>query len=126
MGYFNFFFEITYWKPEMSWRTLPRVVKELRVVFCPFSSDSAGMRSFITGQYKSLKGANPRLPILIRECPDNQPKLTCRFDFGVEESFEVPGYSDAQIASTLNNIIDNQRLMQKRSEDMIDSKILDM
>lgn len=36
-------------------------------------------RNFVINHYKALKGANPTLPILVRECAGVEPKLWARF-----------------------------------------------
>ena len=35
--------------------------------------------NFLVKHYKELKGANPTLPILVRECAGVEPKLWARF-----------------------------------------------
>jgi hypothetical protein len=35
--------------------------------------------AFILNHYKALKGANPTLPVLIRECAGAEARLTARF-----------------------------------------------
>ena len=49
-------------------RHLTRHLKEIRIHLCQTSSASAGVREYITNNYKVLKSANPEFPILIREC----------------------------------------------------------
>ena len=49
-------------------RHLTRHLKEIRIHLCQTSSASAGVREYITNNYKILKSANPEFPILIREC----------------------------------------------------------
>ena len=41
--------------------------------------------------YTDLKGNNPTLPILIRECSGIQPKIWARYDFGKEAMTPVSG-----------------------------------
>ncbi|KAJ0765198.1 putative ribosomal protein/NADH dehydrogenase [Helianthus annuus] len=58
---------------------LSKNVKELRVLFCQTSPASASTRAFVEKNYKELKKANPKLPILIRECSATQPQLWARY-----------------------------------------------
>ena len=56
-------------------RHLTRHLKEIRIHLCQTSSASAGVREYITNNYKVLKSANPEFPILIRECSGIQVTL---------------------------------------------------
>lgn len=47
------------------------------LVFAP--SPPFALRNFVINHYKELKGANPSLPILVRECAGVEPKLWARF-----------------------------------------------
>ena len=56
-------------------------LKELRIHLCQKSSASAGIREFVEKHYIPLKAANPKFPILIRECSGITPKLWARYDY---------------------------------------------
>ena len=62
-------------------------LKELRIHLCQKSSASAGIREFVEKHYIPLKAANPKFPILIRECSGITPKLWARYDFLQRMSF---------------------------------------
>eukprot|EP00898_Chlorokybus_atmophyticus_P001076 jgi/Chlat1/196/Chrsp1S03108 len=92
----------------MSWRaSLSRTVQELRIHLCQTGASSAGARAFVKSSYKDLKGLNPRLPILIRECSGIEPKLYARFDFGKEKSVSVGGLDEKAIAAKLEELVKN-------------------
>ena len=57
-------------------RHLSRHLKEVRIHLCQTSSASAGVREYISNNYKVLKSANPEFPILIRECSGIQVIFT--------------------------------------------------
>ena len=44
-----------------------------------------GTRKFISNNYLDIKGMNPGLPFIIRECTNAQPNVMVRYDFGVEK-----------------------------------------
>jgi len=83
----------------MAWRKITRAF-ELRFSFCQFSQDSAGVRTFLTQNYPSIKQANPRLPVLIRECEGTIPVLAVRYGYG-EERFEDLSNCTPQQITTL-------------------------
>ncbi|GKB14498.1 NADH dehydrogenase [ubiquinone] 1 alpha subcomplex subunit 2-like protein [Tanacetum coccineum] len=58
---------------------LSKNIKELRVLFCQSSPTSSSTRAFVEKNYKDLKKANPKLPILIRECSGTEPQLWARY-----------------------------------------------
>ncbi|CAN6694786.1 unnamed protein product [Malus baccata var. baccata] len=64
----------------MAWRgKLSQNLKEIRVLLCQSSPSSASTRTFVEKNYKDLKSANPKLPILIRECRGIEPQLWARY-----------------------------------------------
>ncbi|KAB2606049.1 NADH dehydrogenase [ubiquinone] 1 alpha subcomplex subunit 2-like [Pyrus ussuriensis x Pyrus communis] len=66
----------------MAWRgKLSQNLKELRVLLCQSSPSSASTRAFVEKNYKDLKSANPKLPILIRECRGIEPQLWLSLHF---------------------------------------------
>ncbi|TQD86417.1 hypothetical protein C1H46_028020 [Malus baccata] len=67
----------------MAWRgKLSQNLKEIRVLLCQSSPSSASTRTFVEKNYKDLKSANPKLPILIRECRGIEPQLWARYGGG--------------------------------------------
>lgn len=46
---------------------------------------------FVNKYYVDIKGANPSLPILIRECGGISPRVWARYEFGKESSADVSG-----------------------------------
>lgn len=64
-------------------------LKELRLHICQKSAASQGARDFIEKHYVSLKTANPKFPILVRECSGVQPRLYARYEFGRESSVSL-------------------------------------
>ncbi|XP_077283303.1 NADH dehydrogenase (ubiquinone) B8 subunit [Arctopsyche grandis] len=61
-------------------------LRELRLHLCQTGPHSAGVREFITKHYVELKKANPKFPILIRECSGVQPRVWARYEMGKESS----------------------------------------
>merc|ERR1711894_549544 len=70
------------------------VLKELRIHLCQTSPASKGVRTFIENHYVELKKANPRFPILIRECSGVLPQITARYAMGVEQSRALSDLDD--------------------------------
>lgn len=83
---------------------LSRTIKELRIHLCPNSSNSKGLREFISQNYINLKSGNPELPILIRECSNIEPKLWIRYEFGKESNKSLKDLNSNQISSILKNL----------------------
>ncbi|RXH82789.1 hypothetical protein DVH24_003287 [Malus domestica] len=91
----------------MAWRgKLSQNLKELRVLLCQSSPSSASTRAFVEKNYKDLKSANPKLPILIRECRGIQPQLWARYDMGVERGVRLEGLTEPQISKALEELQD--------------------
>ncbi|KAI3750006.1 hypothetical protein L2E82_20630 [Cichorium intybus] len=90
---------------KMAWiGQLSKNLKELRVLFCQTSPASSSTRAFVEKNYKELKKANPKLPILIRECSGTEPQLWARYDMGVERGIRLEGMSEAQISKALEDL----------------------
>uniref|UniRef100_G3MQL8 NADH dehydrogenase [ubiquinone] 1 alpha subcomplex subunit 2 n=2 Tax=Amblyomma TaxID=6942 RepID=G3MQL8_AMBMU len=79
-------------------------LKELRLHLCQKSPDSAGVREFITKNYRGVKNSNPALPILIRECSGVQPRVYARYAFGKESHASLSGLSADQVMATIEQI----------------------
>ena len=75
----------------------PPVLKEIRLHLCQKSAASAGVREFIEKHYIPIKAANPKFPILIRECSGITPKLWARFGYGREESVDLANKKAEQV-----------------------------
>ncbi|XP_069167362.1 NADH dehydrogenase [ubiquinone] 1 alpha subcomplex subunit 2 [Procambarus clarkii] len=76
-------------------------LRELRIHLCQRSPASQGVRDFIEKNYVALKKANPKFPILIRECSDIQPKAWARYEMGQESSASLEGLSAQQVAEAI-------------------------
>eukprot|EP00462_Mataza_sp_D1_P003413 CAMPEP_0175104296 /NCGR_PEP_ID=MMETSP0086_2-20121207/9638_1 /TAXON_ID=136419 /ORGANISM="Unknown Unknown, Strain D1" /LENGTH=67 /DNA_ID=CAMNT_0016379651 /DNA_START=138 /DNA_END=341 /DNA_ORIENTATION=+ len=63
-----------------------------------------------------MKKENPRLPILIRECEGVEPKVTARYDFGVEKAAIVSGLTDAEVQSSLEELVNFGKTLPKSDE----------
>jgi len=61
--------------------------------------------AFITQHYAALKGANPSLPILIRECAGAAPQLTARFGKGREEVVSLAGLGADGVGASLEALV---------------------
>ncbi|PWA67455.1 NADH-ubiquinone oxidoreductase B8 subunit [Artemisia annua] len=73
---------------------LSKNIKELRVLFCQSSPASSSTRAFVEKNYTELKKANPKLPILIRECSGTQPQLWARY--AMSEKVNQHGHNCSQ------------------------------
>ena len=86
-------------------------------------------RDFVLSQYQHLKKANPKFPILIRECSGAEARLIARYgeilalinmpvligsisanicfcaDFGVEQSVSINGLDSNAISSKLEDLV---------------------
>ncbi|GJP53852.1 hypothetical protein CLOM_g12977 [Closterium sp. NIES-68] len=91
----------------MSWRaSLSLFLHEIRIQLCQTSPASSAARQFVQRNYADLKQLNPRLPILVRECSGVQPRITARYDYGVEHTMALEGLSEEQIAGKLKELLD--------------------
>uniref|UniRef100_A0A6M2DP12 NADH dehydrogenase [ubiquinone] 1 alpha subcomplex subunit 2 n=1 Tax=Xenopsylla cheopis TaxID=163159 RepID=A0A6M2DP12_XENCH len=68
-------------------------LKELRLHLCQTHESSKGVREFMQNFYVPLKQANPKFPILVRECSGVQPKLFARYEKGKEASVPLTNLS---------------------------------
>merc|ERR1712179_333610 len=87
-------------------RNLTKHLKEIRIHLCQTSSASAGVREYITNNYKVLKSANPEFPILIRECSGIQPRIIGRYEFGREEKIVVTDFSATEVDQAISSLAD--------------------
>ena len=72
-------------------------LKEIRLHLCQKSAASKGARDFVENHYVPLKLANPKFPILVRECSGIHPKAWARFGFGREASVDLSGMSGDEV-----------------------------
>lgn len=79
---------------------VPRGVRELRLLLCK-GAPSEGAKQFIIEKYSAIKGANPKLPFLVREMSGVTPMLTARFDHGHEKAVPLAGLSSGDVAKKL-------------------------
>lgn len=84
--------------------------------FCQKGDASQGARDFVLTQYQHLKKANPKFPILIRECSGVEARLTARYDFGVEHSIPINGLDSSAITSKLQELVKTGESMPRSSE----------
>ncbi|KAL0035912.1 hypothetical protein WJX77_007660 [Trebouxia sp. C0004] len=101
----------------MAWRSaLSKNLQELRVHLCQKGDASQGARDFVLSQYQHLKKANPKFPILVRECSGAEAKLTARYDFGVERSVPINGLDSDAILSKLQELVKKGESMPRSTE----------
>uniref|UniRef100_A0A5S6QXB4 NADH dehydrogenase [ubiquinone] 1 alpha subcomplex subunit 2 n=1 Tax=Trichuris muris TaxID=70415 RepID=A0A5S6QXB4_TRIMR len=79
-------------------------LKELRMILCQTSEASSGIRAFIREHYVELKGKNPQVPILVRECSGVVPKIYARFEKGREANVNVSNLNSSEILRRLNDL----------------------
>eukprot|EP01083_Nonionella_stella_P262014 891437_1 len=103
------------------WKNLGSKIFEVRFAFCQRSSGSSGIRSFLHNEYIPMKKANPTLPILVRECQDTVPRMTVRYNYGIENSIVCDGLNDIQIREKLKQFaVDEKQLEQDVPKSAID------
>lgn len=80
-------------------------LQELRFQFCQTSEGSKGVRDFILSSYHELKKANPRFPLLVRECKDLPARAIARFDFGEEVFVPLDGLDRDGVDKRLAEVV---------------------
>ena len=97
--HFNDLFLCCHFRPIMATKALKfgPAIKELRLHLCQKSAASKGARDFVEKHYVDLKLANPKFPILVRECSGIEPKAWARFGFGRESSVDLGGKSADEV-----------------------------
>ncbi|EDO44422.1 predicted protein [Nematostella vectensis] len=89
-----------------AWRSqLGKFAKEIRIHLCQKSPSSQGVRSFIEKNYVDIKKANPKFPILIRECSGIQPKMYARFDYGKESSVSLQDMKSEEVMKAMEKLV---------------------
>lgn len=79
-------------------------LRELRVHLCQKSAASSGVRDFVEKHYIPLKTANPKFPILIRECSGITPKIWARYAYGQEKSEDLTNKNAEQVLQTIQTL----------------------
>ncbi|CAH1709742.1 NADH dehydrogenase [ubiquinone] 1 alpha subcomplex subunit 2 [Aphis gossypii] len=80
-------------------------LKELRLHLCQSSASSKGVRQFVEKYYIPLKKANPKFPILVRECSGVEPKVFARFEFGQERSEQLSDQSADNVLKKIEGLV---------------------
>ncbi|XP_022168460.1 NADH dehydrogenase [ubiquinone] 1 alpha subcomplex subunit 2 [Myzus persicae] len=80
-------------------------LKELRLHLCQSSPSSKGVRQFVEKYYTPLKKANPKFPILVRECSGIEPKVFARFEFGQERSEHLSDQSAENVLKKIEGLV---------------------
>lgn len=91
-------------------------LQELRISLCQTGAASQGARDFVLSTYQELKRANPKLPILIRECAGVKPRMTARYDFGKEESISLEGLDKSAVSQQLEKLVSLGDSMPRSTE----------
>ncbi|KAK9767800.1 hypothetical protein K7432_002081 [Basidiobolus ranarum] len=92
----------------MSWKSqLSKQVKELRIHFCQTSPASNGLREYVAKSYPSLKEANPKLPILIREANGSEARIFARYGLGEEKKLSVNNLPSGEIEKQLQTLVES-------------------
>ena len=78
---------------------------ELRVQMCQSSAASKGIREFWFKNYSTVKAANEKLPILVREKAGIPAKLTAAYAGGKEQSVSVDGMSEDEFGAELTRLM---------------------
>ncbi|KAI5713497.1 NADH dehydrogenase [ubiquinone] 1 alpha subcomplex subunit 2-like [Diaphorina citri] len=79
-------------------------LKELRIHLCQKGGSSSGVRDFLAQHYVPLKQANPKFPILVRECSGVTPVVWARYEHGQEKAFSLEGLKSDDVLSTIKKI----------------------
>lgn len=99
-------------------------IQELRFSFCQSSATSSTLKSFVQTNYTGLKAANPTLPILVREAKNAQPKITARYNFGVEQTVAASNLSQQDLEKSLEELVAYGKTLPKSDESLPSNKQL--
>ncbi|KAI8053769.1 thioredoxin-like protein [Syncephalis plumigaleata] len=89
----------------MSWRgPVAKHLRELRIHLCQTSSSSQGVREYVKANYTAFKGANPSLPILVREATGIQPVIYARYNQGKEQHVNVDNLNATQVEQKIKEL----------------------
>ena len=81
-----------------------QAVRELRIHLCQTSQASSGVRQFIDKHYVEFKKLNAKIPILIREASNIQPKIYARYEFGKEDHLPLTNMTESQVLNALEKL----------------------
>ena len=56
--------------------------------------------------YVDIKGKNPNLPFIVRECQNAQPTVMARYDFGVERRIYLNNLQETEIDNVVKELVD--------------------
>lgn len=56
--------------------------------------------------YTDIKGLNPELPFIVRECKNAQPMVMARYDYGVEKRIFVPGLAEEDVSQVVQELVE--------------------
>ncbi|KXJ19306.1 NADH dehydrogenase [ubiquinone] 1 alpha subcomplex subunit 2 [Exaiptasia diaphana] len=92
-----------------AWRSnLGRFAKEIRIHLCQTSENSKGVRNFLEKNYTDIKKANPKFPILVRECSGVFPKMYARYGYGKEVSVELSDMKSEEVNQVMEKLVTSQ------------------
>ena len=63
-------------------------------------------RNYVLNNYVDIKGKNPNLPFIVRECLNAQPTVMARYDFGVERRIYLNNLHDSEIDNVVKELVD--------------------
>ncbi len=98
---------------------LSKNLQELRFQFCQTSEGSQGVRDFILSSYHELKKANPRFPLLIRECQGLPARAVGRFDFGKEVAVPLDGLDKDAVGKRLEELVNMGKDMPRSAAPLL-------
>ena len=92
----------------MSYKSsMGKAIRELRFVMCQQSGASMGARKFVSNNYVDIKGANPTLPFVVRQCLGAQPNVMARYDFGVEKRIYLNDLSEQEVEQAVIELVED-------------------
>ncbi|XP_031573857.1 NADH dehydrogenase [ubiquinone] 1 alpha subcomplex subunit 2-like [Actinia tenebrosa] len=92
-----------------AWRTnLGRFAREIRIHLCQTSESSHGVRNFLEKNYVDIKKANPKFPILVRECSGIFPKMYARYGYGKEVSVDLTNMKSEEVGKAMEKLVTAQ------------------
>mmetsp|Transcript_20890 Transcript_20890/g.21674 ORF Transcript_20890/g.21674 Transcript_20890/m.21674 type:complete len:95 (+) Transcript_20890:3-287(+) len=78
-------------------------LKELRVILCPVSNTSLGLRSWLKTNFVSYS-RNKDTQFLIRECADVESVILARYEKGVEKRIIVNDCNEDEIEELVQKL----------------------
>ena len=92
--------------PPASRNAAPTHARAPRPLSLTHARRNACARSeFFAKNYASLKAANAKLPILLRESSGSAAKVTASYEFGIEKSVDVEGLAAADVGSQVSSLM---------------------